>query len=119
MDRGCTSTFRNTLTSKWEEGRHRRAPGGVSGGGGGAASPVGVLIQKKLKPNAEYLVQGLAFVDGWDEGYFSLSGVRSRDFVSERLALPNEGSATPSQIADSIGRGFDPRFLDDERRKVV
>ena len=83
------------------------------------AVPVGVLIQKKLKPNAEYLVQGLAFVDGWDEGYFSLSGVRSRDLVLERLALPNEGSATPSQIADSIGRGFDPRFLDDERRKVV
>ncbi len=83
------------------------------------AVPVGVLIQKARKPHVRYLVLGLAFVEGWGDGYFHLSGVRSADFAAAHLSLPLVASATPTQIADSIADAFDPRLVEDERRKVL
>jgi hypothetical protein len=39
--------------------------------------PVGVLVQVKPKPGAEYLVLGLAIVSEWKDGYFILEGYSS------------------------------------------
>jgi len=36
--------------------------------------PVGVIIQIKAKPDPMYLVQGVALVSGWEDGYFILEG---------------------------------------------
>lgn len=81
--------------------------------------PVGVLIQKSPKPNVRYQVQGLAFVGGWGDGFFSLCGVQQADLVLERTLFRASSPASPAQVADSIAQAFDPRQLDDERRKVT
>ena len=36
--------------------------------------PIGVIIQIKAKPDPMYLVQGVALVSGWEDGYFILEG---------------------------------------------
>lgn len=69
--------------------------------------PVGVLRQTKAKPNARYQVLGLAFVDGWDAGYFVLDGIGAAEATAVRdvrtvLSGPGES------LADSIARPFDP-----------
>ena len=83
------------------------------------AIPVGVLIQKVLKPRVLYLVQGLAFVNGWGDGYFDLSGILRAAEVREPTDRPLSGTATPGQIADTLAAIFDPRKIEDERRKVM
>ena len=37
--------------------------------------PVGVIRQIKAKPNPRYIIQGVALVSGWEEGYFILEGL--------------------------------------------
>lgn len=81
------------------------------------AVPVGVLIQKSASPTARYLVQGLAFVGGWGDGFFSLCGIPSSLAASGVPALGRV--STPAQVADAIADLFDPRLVDDERRKVT
>jgi hypothetical protein len=84
------------------------------------AIPVGVLIQQSKKPSTRYLVQGLAFVNGWDEdGYFHLSGFPARSVLLERVALASTTPTSPTQFADRIADAFDPRRVEDERRKVI
>ncbi len=47
--------------------------------------PVGVLVQKKSKPGAQYLVVGLALVSEWRDGFFVLEGFSKAGVAHGRL----------------------------------
>jgi putative restriction endonuclease len=66
--------------------------------------PVGVLIQRSLTPKVTYEVLGLAYVRGWENGYFTLESV---DAVTSGIATP--------QI---VVAPFDPTSVEDGRRRI-
>lgn len=94
--------------------------------------PVGVLMQVKPKPGAEYNVLGLATVTEWRDGYFILEGfsdrgelrlkARGTDAAYDRALAaaskpvdfkPNEGDDTRErQIAEVVRRRGQKKFRD-------
>jgi hypothetical protein len=82
--------------------------------------PVGVMIQTQPKPIVRYRILGLALVTGWDEGYFYFQGfedfrVRDVHFQDKRPGLLTD----PQSRADAIASVFNPKTVEDERRKVL
>ena len=82
--------------------------------------PVGVLIQTQPKPRVRYRVLGLALVSGYGDGYFSLEGFS--DFVAKDIV---KAKATDPRLAvawgraDAIASAFEPRRVEDERRRAL
>lgn len=66
--------------------------------------PVGVLIQRSRKPNVRYEVLGLAYVRGWERGYFILESVD---------AVAMDAPAEQPTVAS-----FDPTSLEDGRKRI-
>jgi hypothetical protein len=73
--------------------------------------PVGVLIQVEEKPRVKYEVLGLAFVRGWEGGYFFLESISSNSMTLsgspraelkhlQQLSLEQDGSFEPANILD-------------------
>jgi len=81
--------------------------------------PVGVLVQVTSKPNPRYRILGLALVAGYDDGYFYFEGLGeliSRDSLARTIGL---GGFAPQLRADALAEAFDPRKVEDERRKTL
>lgn len=78
--------------------------------------PVGAMIQTRGKPNVRYRILGLAFINGWGDGFFHLEGIAptARDVI--RATTP-PSSATAR--ADAIGEVFDPSRIEDERKRSL
>lgn len=82
--------------------------------------PVGVFLQTRLKPNPLYKVLGLALVNGWGYGYFTLEGIRG--WVASDSAVhraPFSPTDHPQDRADAVAEGFNPSGLADERKRVI
>jgi len=83
--------------------------------------PVGVLRQVSAKPNSMYEILGLAFVAGWDGGYFFLEGIgpagqaRSRGPSGEIELL----AAEQEQLISVEEVSFDIKSILDARVRVV
>lgn len=73
--------------------------------------PVGVLIQRKAKPNPRYEVLGLAEVSSWSAGYFKLSGFGTSGEIARKPVVE------PDQ---PTGAGEEPLPLDltDARQRI-
>lgn len=80
--------------------------------------PVGVLRQTRGKPNVRYQVLGLAFVNGWEDGYFVLDGVDPAKGLSVRDPHPNTPENTYT-FADTISAPFDLEANSDERARTL
>lgn len=82
--------------------------------------PVGVFVQVTSKPNPRYRILGLALVAGYDDGYFYFEGLGqliTRDsLVSRTIGLE---AVAPQQRADALAEVFDPRKVEDERKKIL
>jgi len=82
--------------------------------------PVGVLIQTHPKPRVRYHVLGLALVTNYGDGYFRLEGIS--DSVSSAVRRPTAAEShlgAARERADAIAALFDPRRVEDERRRVL
>jgi putative restriction endonuclease len=82
--------------------------------------PVGVMRQTAPKPRSRYRVLGLAFVTGWDGGYFFLEGTTANGSV------PTPGpaaevvwlTATQEELSRLQG-SFDPTGVIDARERAM
>lgn len=81
--------------------------------------PVGVMIQTKPKPGAEYKILGLAYVTGWDEGYFYLESYdETHEFQPGPKAEIEQFTRTCEQVEEKTG-SYDPSVIPDSRKKVI
>ena len=81
--------------------------------------PVGVMIQTKQTPGAQYKILGLAYVTGWDEGYFYLESYdETLDFQPGPRAEIEQITRSLEQIAEEKG-SYDPSIAPDSRKRVI
>lgn len=81
--------------------------------------PVGVMIQTKPKPGVEYRIMGLAYVTGWDEGYFFLESYDSKQgFKPGPRAEIEQITQQLSQIEETTG-SYNPANTIDSRKRVI
>lgn len=81
--------------------------------------PVGVMIQTKPKPGVEYRIMGLAYVTGWDEGYFFLESYDSKqDFRPGPRAEIEQITQQLSQVEETTG-SYNPANTIDSRKRVI
>lgn len=80
--------------------------------------PVGVLRQTTPKPNARYHVLGLAFINGWDAGYFVLDGLSVSGYELVRDSGRTVSTSTAT-LADAIARPFDPHCGDERSSPAI
>lgn len=81
--------------------------------------PIGVMIQTKAKPNAQYKILGLAYVTGWDEGYFYLESYDgTRNFQPGPQAEIEQITRSLKQAEENF-RSYDPSIVADSRKRVI
>lgn len=81
--------------------------------------PVGVMIQRKPKPGVEYEILGLAYVTGWDDGYFYLESYSETSNAKPGPQTEIEQlSRSIEELSDAEGR-YNPESTPDTRRKIV
>lgn len=76
--------------------------------------PIGVLIQRRPKPDTTYFVLGLAYVLDWKEGFFTLSGPAAP--IAGMSSLVDLERATVD--LDTTGY-FDPTSEEDARKQTL
>lgn len=82
--------------------------------------PVGVLIQTKGKPGVEYLVQGLARVVDWRDGYFYLEGYTTTGSKPDVSQRSDAARAIARVIANAQHEDpFDPANQQDKRERTI
>lgn len=81
--------------------------------------PVGVMIQTKPKPGVEYRIMGLAYVTGWDQGYFFLESYNAeKSFKPSPAAEIEQIAQQLSQIEEPAG-SYNPANTLDSRKRVI
>lgn len=81
--------------------------------------PVGVMIQTKPKPGAEYRIMGLAYVTGWDDGFFFLESYDANlDFKPGPSAEIEQITQQFEQIEEETGN-YNPEKAGDSRKRVI
>jgi putative restriction endonuclease len=91
--------------------------------------PVGVLIQTQKKPETvKYRVEGIAFIVGWENGYFLLRSAteeRQDKIIEEQLQKPViqaeiERLINIERLVDKVSQQpFNPKNIFDQRKKIV
>ncbi|GAB0153546.1 HNH endonuclease [Marinobacterium sp. BA1] len=80
--------------------------------------PVGVMIQTKPKPGVEYRIMGLAYVTGWDEGYFYLESYDSDRAFNPGPRAEIERITQQLEINEETG-SYNPDNVSDSRKKII
>ncbi|GHO65731.1 hypothetical protein KSC_046230 [Ktedonobacter sp. SOSP1-52] len=85
--------------------------------------PVGVLIQTQKKPRtAKYRVEGIAFIVGWENGYFLLRSDVNEDqdnIIESQLQKPSVQKDIEKLVRNVSQQSFNPSNIIDHRKKTV
>lgn len=80
--------------------------------------PVGVFRQVKLKPNSQYLVEGIAFVASWADGFFTFEGVSPSGVKYLGAVMEGADNYVTQDVIDDFILENEAGVILDARRKV-